>query len=132
MENLGPCHNSENVQIGKLKFLRITYSFDKALVSCATAPLDAAYAGTVRPPWNESRLAKLMMLPRRPVEGEGESVSMCAPTSRQRANTVLRFTWITWQINIATNSKYVAWVLPRSNHCQEMLSWGAVAGFQRS
>lgn len=68
------------------------HSFDNALVSCATAPFDAAYAGTVRPPWKDRREAKLMMLPRRPVDGEGSRVSMCAPTSRQSVKTVVRFT----------------------------------------
>lgn len=36
-----------------------------------------------------------MMDPLRPVTGEGSRPSMCAPTSLQRVNTVLRLTWIT-------------------------------------
>ena len=68
------------------------HSFDSALVSCVTAPFDAAYAGTVNPPWKDSKLAKFMILPRRPVTGEGSSVSICAPTSRQIVKTVVRLT----------------------------------------
>ena len=68
------------------------HSFDSAFVSCATAPLDAAYAGTVSPPWKESREAKLMIEPRRLVVGETGRESMCAPKSRQRVKTVVRFT----------------------------------------
>lgn len=73
----------------------LVHSFAKLFVSCPTAPLDAAYAGTVRPPWNVSSEAKLMMLPFRPVTGDGSRPSMCAPTSRQMVKTVLRLTWIT-------------------------------------
>lgn len=64
-------------------------------MSCATAPFEAAYAGTVRPPWKVSREAKLMIEPRREVVGEGARERMCAPMSRQRVKTVVRFTWIT-------------------------------------
>ena len=67
-------------------------------MSCATAPLDAAYAGTVSPPWKERREAKLIMLPRRPVVDEVDGAgweSMWDPMERQRVNTVVRFTWIT-------------------------------------
>jgi hypothetical protein len=71
------------------------HSFAKLLVSCPTAPLDAAYAGTVMPPWNVSSDAKLMMDPRRPVTGEGSSPSMCAPKSRHSEKTVLRLTCMT-------------------------------------
>jgi hypothetical protein len=37
-----------------------------------------------------------MMDPRRPVMGEGSRVRMCAPMSRQRVKTVVRFTWRTY------------------------------------
>ncbi len=71
------------------------HSLAKLLVSCATAPLDAAYAGTVSPPWKDSSDAKLTMLPRRPVADAGGRSSMCAPASRHSVNTALRLTWRT-------------------------------------
>lgn len=71
------------------------HSFAKLLVSCATAPLDAAYAGTVSPPWKVSSDAKLTMDPRRPVTGDGSSCSMCAPKSRHSEKTALRLTCMT-------------------------------------
>jgi hypothetical protein len=49
-----------------------THSFDRALVSWPTPPLDAAYAGTVMPPWKVRSEATLMMEPRRP-EGNSEA-----------------------------------------------------------
>lgn len=52
------------------------HSLASAFVSCATAPFDAAYAGTVSPPWNDSKLAKFIMLPRRPLEVDGSRVSI--------------------------------------------------------
>lgn len=73
------------------------HSFAKLFVTWPTAPLEAAYAGTVRPPWKVSSEAKLMMLPRRPVAGDGSRWSMCAPKSRQRVKTALRFTCMTWK-----------------------------------
>ena len=50
-----------------------------------------------------------MMLPRRLVMGEGSWVSMCAPTSRQRVNTVVRLTWMTYCAILSHQ--------PRSLHC---------------
>lgn len=43
-----------------------THSFESALVNCEMPPLEAAYAGTVMPPWNERSDATLMIEPRRP------------------------------------------------------------------
>lgn len=58
--------------------------------------MEAAYAGTFRPPWNVKSDAKLMMLPRRPVTIDGCKESICAPMSRQMVKTEFRFTCITW------------------------------------
>src|SRR6266699_5119245 len=72
------------------------HSLAKLLVSCATAPLDAAYAGTATPPWKDRRDAKLMMLPLLPVAGDGSSPSMWAPTSRHSVKMALTLTCTTW------------------------------------
>ena len=73
----------------------LVHSFAKLLVSCPTAPLLAAYAGTVSPPWNVRREAKLITDPFRSVTGCGSRPNMCAPTSRHSVKTVLRLTCIT-------------------------------------
>lgn len=66
------------------------HSLLKALVSWVTAPFDAAYAGTVRPPWKDRRDPKLIIVPFRVCLEEVESI--CAPTSRQIVNVAFRFT----------------------------------------
>lgn len=73
-----------------------THSFDKALVSCATPPLDAAYAGTVMPPWNESKEATLMTEPRRPLgNSDASRDSRLAPNSRASVKTDVRLILMT-------------------------------------
>lgn len=86
-----------------------------------------------------------MMLPRRPLGGAGEE-SMCAPMSRQRVKTEVRFTWMTWGfISIAVMISLSRLVLQRprdqagreksslrSNHCLEIRRLDAVAEFQHN
>src|SRR4051812_13528100 len=64
------------------------HSLASALVSPATADLDAVYAGTVIPPWNERRDAMLTILP--------EPCSIIPlPAARQSLNTLDRLTLMT-------------------------------------
>jgi hypothetical protein len=77
----------------------------------------------VNPPWKESRLAKLMTLPRRPVEGEGSSVSICAPTSRQSVKTVERFTWRTCDCQLSGAPD-----INRGSHLVPVIIWKLGAG----
>ena len=49
------------------------HSLESALVNCEMPPLDAAYAGTVMPPWNERSDATLIIEPRRPDENSDSS-----------------------------------------------------------
>src|SRR2546423_1771423 len=65
-----------------------------AWVSCATTPLEAAYAGTLIPPWNVRREAILMIRPRLPWLGSGLE-RRYAPKSRHNVNTVVMLTWTT-------------------------------------
>ncbi|KAL7358042.1 hypothetical protein ACKS0A_01954 [Histoplasma ohiense] len=72
------------------------HSFDRALVSWATPPFDAAYAGTVMPPWNERRDATLMMVPLRPDWKLAASRDRrYAPNSRHNVKTDVKLTWRT-------------------------------------
>ena len=65
------------------------HSLHSALVSWATPPLDAAYAGTVYPPKNESIDAMLIIFPFPPC------FRNVFPASWHSANTLLRFTLMT-------------------------------------
>jgi hypothetical protein len=86
----------------------LAHSLLSALVNCPTPPLLAAYAGTVIPPWNVRREATLIMAPRRPSGRSAAQESMCAPTSRHRVNTEVKFTCSTAAQSSSGNS-WAAW-----------------------
>ena len=54
----------------------------------------AAYAGTVSPPWYDSKLAMLMIFPLPSVEPPSalRRSSICRPTSLASVHTVFKFT----------------------------------------
>lgn len=86
------------------------HSLLSALVSCATPPFDAAYAGTVIPPWKVRREATFMILPLEPDVGAGLD-KRYAPKSRHSVNTVVKLT-----CNTASQSS-------KGNWCAGCLFW---------